>query len=121
MVVRGRRGALVARPGAGAAAGSADELNEVWERHKASEKGRTSAVDGVPMNQPALALAAKLVSRAKRAGIEAAQQGVDEIGDRLLSVVADAVQAGIDPETALRRTARAYRDAIVKYEANQAE
>ncbi len=47
---------------------SADEVNENWERLKAAEKGRTSSVDGVPMGQPALALAAKLVSRANRAG-----------------------------------------------------
>jgi XTP/dITP diphosphohydrolase len=106
---------------AGASAGSADELNETWERHKVSEKGRTSAVDGVPMNQPALALAAKLVSRAQRAGIGAPEPGPDEIGDRLLSVVVDAVTAGVDPEGALRRTARAYRAAIVAYEANPAE
>jgi XTP/dITP diphosphohydrolase len=44
-------------------------LNETWEKQKIAEKGRTSAVDGVPLGQPSLALAAKLVSRAKRAGL----------------------------------------------------
>src|SRR5690348_3154890 len=39
---------------AGAEAGSAEELNETWERQKVDEKSRTSAVDGVPINQPAL-------------------------------------------------------------------
>src|SRR4051812_3466064 len=63
---------------AGAQAGSADELNETWERHKAAEKGRTSPVDGVPMNQPALALAAKLVSRARRAGLDLPVPAADE-------------------------------------------
>ena len=106
---------------AGAAAGSAEELNETWERHKVTEKGRTSAVEGVPMNQPALALAAKLVSRAQRAGLDVPQPDLDEIGDRLLSVVVDAVRAGVDPETALRRTARAYREAILRDEAKPAE
>jgi XTP/dITP diphosphohydrolase len=106
---------------AGAVAASADELNETWERHKIAEKGRTSAVDGVPMNQPALALAAKLVSRAKRARIDVPEAGVDAIGDRLLSVVVDAVEAGVDPEGALRRTARAYREAIVMREATRAD
>lgn len=102
---------------AGAEAGNAAELNETWERSKAAEKGRTSAVDGVPMNQPALALTAKLVSRARRAGIEAEPDGADDIGARLFAVVQDAVAAGIDPETALRGTARAYRAAILAAEA----
>ena len=101
---------------AGAAAGSAEELNETWERHKVAEKGRTSAVEGVPMNQPALALAAKLVARARRAGLDVALPDSDEIGARLLALVAEAVDAGVDPEAALRRTARAYRDAIVARE-----
>ena len=101
---------------AGESAGTADELNETWERQKVSEKGRTSAVDGVPLNQPALALAAKLVSRAERAGLAVEVDADDEIGDRLLTVVRDAVAGGIDPEAALRRTARAYRAAILDAE-----
>ena len=44
-------------------------LNETWEHAKIAEKGRTSAVDGVPLAQPALALTAKLVARANRAGL----------------------------------------------------
>jgi XTP/dITP diphosphohydrolase len=101
---------------AGAEAGSAAELNETWERHKAVEKGRTSAVDGVPMNQPALALAAKLVSRTRRADLDVPVPDTDEYGARLMALVAEAVAAGIDPEAALRRTARGYRDAIVARE-----
>ena len=88
-----------------------DELNENWERLKMAEKGRTSIVEGVPMGQPALALAAKLVSRAGRAEVDVAVEG-DGIGERLLDVVRDAVAAGVDPELALRETARAYRDGL---------
>jgi len=89
----------------------ADEVNENWERLKAVEKGRASIVEGVPMGQPALALAAKLVSRAGRAGVDVSVEG-DGIGERLLAVVRDAVAAGVDPELALRETARAYRDRL---------
>ncbi|MGH8962598.1 MAG: MazG family protein [Jatrophihabitantaceae bacterium] len=111
-------------------ASDADTLNETWERQKIAEKGRTSAVDGVPLAQPALALSAKLVSRARRAGLDVAPRphvvpgaGVlpgncDEIGARLFAVVRDAVAAGVDPEAALRRTARLYRDAIVAAESS---
>ncbi|HEY3716360.1 MAG TPA: MazG family protein [Jatrophihabitantaceae bacterium] len=93
----------------------ADEVNENWERLKATEKGRASITEGVPMGQPALALAAKLVSRADRAGVDAPIEG-DGVGERLLAVVRDAVAAGVDPELALRETARAYRDGLVEAE-----
>jgi XTP/dITP diphosphohydrolase len=102
---------------AGADAGSADQLNETWERQKVAEKGRTSAADGVPLNQPALALAAKLVARTRRAGLDVDLDPAEDIGARLMAVVADAVAAGVDPEASLRRTARAYRDSIVAQEA----
>jgi len=96
-------------------------VNERWEQQKIAEKGRTSAVDGVPVAQPALALAGKLVSRAQRAGLDVAPgAGIDaegEIGARLFAVVRDAVAAGVDPETALRRTTRSYRAAILAAEA----
>ena len=93
----------------------AAEVNENWERLKAAEKGRDSAVDGVPMAQPALALAAKLVSRAGRAGVDV-DVSANDIGDRLLALVREAVTAGVDPESALRESARAYRDAVVAAE-----
>jgi XTP/dITP diphosphohydrolase len=93
-------------------ASDAAAVNENWERQKIVEKGRTSAVDGVPMAQPALALAAKLVARADRAGLDVAPDSDDEIGERLFAVVRDAVAAGIDPEGALRATTRAYRASI---------
>jgi len=92
-------------------------LNETWEQQKIAEKGRTSAVDGVPVAQPALALSAKLVSRVMRAGLDVPAPDGDEIGARLFAVVRDVVAAGVDPETALRRTTQRYRDAILAAEA----
>jgi len=89
----------------------AAEVNENWERLKAAEKARSSIVEGVPMGQPALALAAKLVSRAQQSGTDVPIAG-DGFGPRLLEIVRDAVAAGVDPELALRETSRAYRDAL---------
>ncbi|MCW2494839.1 MazG family protein [Jatrophihabitans sp.] len=91
-------------------------LNETWERQKVLEKGRTSAVDGVPLAQPSLALAAKLVSRARRAELPVELTAEDEFGARLLALVGEAVTAGVDPEGALRRATLGYRDAIVAAE-----
>jgi XTP/dITP diphosphohydrolase len=96
----------------------AETLNETWEKQKIAEKGRTSAVDGVPLAQPSLALAAKLVSRAKRAELAVAVPGEDAIGATLFAVVQEAVEAGVDPEGALRRTTLAYRAAIQRAEAH---
>lgn len=97
----------------------ADQVNDNWERSKVDEKGRTSATDGVPLSQPALALAGQLISRAQRANLDVAspRAGADDIGARLLAVVEDAVAAGVDAETALRETSRRYRDAIRTAEA----
>ena len=47
-----------------------DELLANWEKLKAEEKGRTSAVDGVAQSQPALTLITKLFYRAEKKGIE---------------------------------------------------
>lgn len=89
----------------------ADEVNDNWERLKAAEKARASIVEGVPMGQPALALAAKLVSRAQRADVDVPIAG-DGFGPRLLALVREAVAAGVDPELALRESSRAYRDVL---------
>jgi XTP/dITP diphosphohydrolase len=101
---------------AGADAGDADALNETGERQKVAEKGRTSATDGVPVAQPALALSAKLVARAQRAGLAPDPAPTSEVGQRLFAVVREAVAAGVDPESALRETARAYRTAMLAAE-----
>ncbi|MGK5632727.1 nucleoside triphosphate pyrophosphohydrolase, partial [Streptomyces sp. URMC 123] len=47
-----------------------EDVREHWLRTKAVEKRRESVTDGVPLGQPALALAAKLASRARMAGLE---------------------------------------------------
>jgi XTP/dITP diphosphohydrolase len=104
------------------AVASADEVNENWERLKAVEKQRSSITDGVPLAQPALSLAAKLLTRAERAAIAPTLPEPDPadaeavIGDRLFEVVRAAVATGVDPETALRRRTRRFRAAVQAHE-----
>ena len=50
--------------------GTADVVAN-WDVLKAQEKGRTSVTEGVPLAQPALALAEKLLARSGRAGLPA--------------------------------------------------
>ncbi|WP_433783203.1 MazG family protein [Actinomycetospora sp. CA-101289] len=73
-----------------------------WEELKAVEKRRASALEGVARSQPAAALVAKYLSRARRAGVP---------DDLLAAASDDPLYAGIagsaepDPEGALRAAA----------------
>ncbi|MFF5336730.1 nucleoside triphosphate pyrophosphohydrolase [Streptomyces sp. NPDC013181] len=89
-----------------------EDVHAHWLRTKAIEKQRTSVTDGVPLGQPGLALAAKLASRARTAGLDVPLPEGDDIGYRLLALAVRAQEDGIDPEAALRAAGRAYRDAI---------
>ncbi|WP_084699619.1 MazG family protein [Streptacidiphilus anmyonensis] len=104
-------------------ADTAEQVEANWEELKAAEKQRESATDGVPLGQPALALAAKLHSRAHKAGVPVALPDAAEsdFGARLLRLAAEAQDAGVDPEAALRAAARAYRDAIRAAESGQGQ
>lgn len=89
-----------------------EEVKEHWLRTKAAEKRRTSVTEGVPLGQPGLALAAKLASRVRTAGLQVPLPHGGGIGYELLALAARAEAEGVDPEAALRAAARAYRDAI---------
>lgn len=90
-----------------------DEIIENWEAIKAREKGRTSAIDGIAMSQPALPLVAKIFYRSEKYGVNlnvdsySSQIATESsVGDALASIVAWAHENGIDPENALRAKAR---------------
>ena len=125
----------------------ADEVNRNWEELKAAEKGRRSVTDGVPLGQPALSLAAKLQKRAERLGLppelvgpsvaaaetpvsavasaaaavlddETGSETVELVGELLFAAVSLARAQGVDPEAALRGTARRFRDRLAAVEAD---
>ena len=84
------------------------EINEHWERVKAAEKQRTALLEGIPLTLPALARAAKVLDRLERAGrpLPAGVSSSADVGDRLLTLVAEARAEGVDPEQALRDAVR---------------
>ena len=109
-------------------AATAAEVEANWAALKAAEKGRASITDGIPQALPALVLAAKLMSRAKRVDVApaaedaaaAAAAAVGHLvaarpdaeaayGDLLLALVAQARADGVDAEQALRASVRGYR------------
>ena len=94
---------------------TSEQVKGNWEKLKSAEKSRISPFEGVPMNQPALSLAAKMLHRAKKHGHHipvsadfpvAGERTEERIGELLFAVVALADQHGIDPECALRAKAR---------------
>ena len=130
----------------------ADEVKANWDEIKRKEKAdlaertgvaaagdaASSALDGVPFGQPALALAAQLQRRAARAGVpeglatlegDPGQVGsagpagpagsgpaAADLGRDLFRLVAKARALGLDPETELRAAARRYRDLVHAWE-----
>ena len=101
-----------------------DEIIENWEAIKAREKGRTSAIDGIAMSQPALPLVSKILYRAEKYDVSvdlpsfnSSEAATDEsVGEALASVIAWAHANGIDPENALRAQARKMIEAIQSQE-----
>lgn len=93
-------------------AATAADVEAGWERQKAAEKGRSSAVDGVPMALPALSLATKLVHRAEKNGVDVDPVDGDDLGARLMSLVVESRAAGLDAEAELRAAARRFADRV---------
>lgn len=127
----------------GESAPTLDDVFRVWSAAKAKEKkDRTSALDGIPSQLPALALADKVLGRAARAGAlppgalrrepgvdavgrdeESAEQSQDRstdavaadeaaLGAELLAIVADARRRGLDAERALRGAVHRLSDRV---------
>jgi len=86
-----------------------DEIITQWERIKKEEKRRDSVLEGIAWAQPSLALAAKVLSRAVRAGVVAPLPGGGSLGERLLRLVATEPE---DAEGALRAATLAYADRV---------
>jgi selenocysteine lyase/cysteine desulfurase len=97
-----------------------DEIIDNWEEIKAKEKGRTSALDGVALAQPALPLVEKLLYRAEKYKVpvalkkyESDQPATNEsVGEALASIIAWARDNEIDPENALRLYGRQIAEQI---------
>jgi tetrapyrrole methylase family protein / MazG family protein len=120
----------------------ADEVLVNWEKLKASEKGEHTGVeDDIPASLPSLARAAKVQRRAAGWGFEwrtvdgamaALREEIDElaevaddpdaeealeaeIGDVLFATVAVARKAGVDAESALRRTITGFAERYERF------
>ncbi|BCJ52213.1 nucleoside triphosphate pyrophosphohydrolase [Actinoplanes sp. NBRC 14428] len=89
-----------------------EAITENWERIKRQEKTRDSVLEGIALSQPALSLAAKILHRAERAGVDVPLPEGPDLGSSLLRLVAAARADGLDPEALLRRAALDHADAV---------
>jgi XTP/dITP diphosphohydrolase len=98
------------------------EVISNWEEIKAAEKGRTSAIDGVALSQPSLALISKLLHRAEKFGVEldlpnSTITDADSAADQIVAIAAWASANEIDLDALLRQRARALMAQIQSVEA----
>ena len=100
---------------AGEVVDSSDDVLENWEKQKAAEKGRTSVIAGVPLAQPALPLATKVLYRLKKLNYDLTVSepiklkddiDQDQFGQIFLGLITQAVDKGLDPEAALRQATK---------------
>ena len=86
------------------------DLHYTWEQRKAAEKGRTSALQGIPEQLSALARANKIIGKARSRRVELVLPDepttAEEVGAQILTLAARAQASGIDPEQALRDAVR---------------
>ena len=104
---------------------SSKDVLENWEKQKVAEKGRTSAIDGVPLAQPALPLATKVIYRLNKLNYDLpisepislpSEINQDQFGQILLGLISQAVEKGLDPEAALRSATKTLITQIQEHE-----
>ncbi len=110
-----------------------DQVIHNWEQLKRAEKGRDSALDGIPAGLPALPFAAKVLKKATGIGLRVPEPpghlraAVDDLleqpsevalGRMLLAAVLVARAEKLDPEDALRSVAAAVRDQVATLESH---
>ena len=125
-VARGIADKLISRhPYVFATAAVPADLHYTWEQRKAVEKGRTSALQGIPHQLSALARANKIISRARSRRVALALPNdpttAEEVGVQILAMAARAHASGIDPEQALRDVVRRLESQIHTAEAAASE
>jgi XTP/dITP diphosphohydrolase len=116
-VARGIADKLISRhPYVFATAEVPSDLHYTWEQRKAAEKGRTSALQGIPDQLSALARANKIISRVRSRRVAIAlpddPTSAEEVGVELLALAARAHASGIDPDQALRDAVRVLEAAV---------
>jgi uncharacterized protein YabN with tetrapyrrole methylase and pyrophosphatase domain len=90
---------------------TAGEVLRNWNQIKRDDERGGELFGDLPETLPSTLYAKKVLGRAAGAGFRLDAAGQDP-GERLLAAVRDAVEAGVDPELALRRAADRFRHEV---------
>jgi nucleoside triphosphate diphosphatase len=91
------------------AAETAGDVVRNWSEIKREDERGGAIFGEIPDTLPSTLYAKKVLKRAQDAGFRLDAAGEDP-GERLLAAVREAVEAGVDPELALRRAAERFKD-----------
>jgi uncharacterized protein YabN with tetrapyrrole methylase and pyrophosphatase domain len=93
------------------AADTAGDVVRNWNQIKRDDERGGEIFGHIPETLPSTLYAKKILKRAESTGRGPGAPGAD-VGERLLAAVQDAVEAGVDPELALRRAADRFREQV---------
>jgi uncharacterized protein YabN with tetrapyrrole methylase and pyrophosphatase domain len=91
---------------------TSDEVLRNWSQIKREDERGGEVFGDIPDVLPATLYAKKVLKRAADAGFRLDSASTDDHGERLLAAVREAVEAGVDPELALRRAADRFKDEV---------
>ena len=92
-------------------ADTADEVRRNWDQIKRDDERGGQIFGDIPENLPSTLYAKKVLRRAEDAGF-VLDSGSEDPGELLLAAVRAAVDAGVDPELALRRAADRFKNEV---------
>jgi MazG family protein len=93
------------------AAETSGDVVRNWSQIKRDDERGGEIFGDIPSVLPSTLYAKKVLKRAADAGFRL-DTASDDHGERLLAAVRDAVEAGVDPELALRRAADRFKDEV---------
>jgi nucleoside triphosphate diphosphatase len=92
-------------------ADTADEVLRNWNRIKQDDERGGELFGDIPETLPSTLYAKKVLKRAESAGF-VLDSAAEDPGERLLAAVRAAVDAGVDPELALRQAADRFKNEV---------
>jgi uncharacterized protein YabN with tetrapyrrole methylase and pyrophosphatase domain len=92
-------------------ADTAEDVRRNWDQIKRDDERGGAIFGDIPENLPSTLYAKKVLKRAENAGFVLDSDSEDP-GERLLAAVRAAVDAGVDPELALRRAADRFKNEV---------
>ena len=98
------------------AAETAGDVVRNWNEIKREDERGGEIFGQIPKTLPSTLYAKKVLKRAESAGFRWHAGNDDDAGERLFAAVRETIEAGVDPELALRRAADRFREQVEEEE-----